>query len=289
MNSIKPAYFIVGIPILIWIASYLYLALHYKRWNIFQLKVHESGRYTLVGTIFYFNHFLRELLPDTFFALCIYWTYKVAHRNITGGEADGNFTLILIALILYLSVVFLGSVRSVGLRNTILDLFQYRELDTVVEFGSHWQMHFLSSLTIMLLCILPAAFSKVEDHSQAVIIFLAYFTVSVLFKTGKKAIRDKRWIMHGGREVLTFFPLVVLPSYALNLRLESLNISPWSIAVISLVCAQFLYYLIVYKRTDVRGMAQGDFGIPYLIASHFFEHILDCVYIFLFVALLINE
>ena len=283
----NPGIFVIGIPILILIVSYLYLAFYYKRGNIFRVKIHESGRHTLLGTIFYFNHFLRELLPDTFFALCIYWTYRVTHRKSTGGEVDGYFTLILITLIIYLGVVFLGSVRSVGMRNTILDLFQYRELDSVVEFGSHWRMHFLSSFTIMLLCILPAVFSVIEDYSQIVLIVLAYLAVSLLFKTGSKAVRDPRWILHGGREVITFFPMVVVPSYVLNLRVESLSINPWSIAAIFLVGALLLYYLIVYLRADVRTLAQGDFGTPYLISSHYFEHVLDYGYISLFVALLI--
>jgi hypothetical protein len=110
----KFGYFVAAVPALIWIASYLYLALYYRRWNIFKVKIHESGRYTLIGTIFYFNHFLRELLPDTFFALTIYWTYKVTHGNSSGGGADGYFTLILVALIIFLGIIFIGSLCSVG-------------------------------------------------------------------------------------------------------------------------------------------------------------------------------
>ena len=280
---------VAGVPALIWATSYLYLALYYRRWNVLKVNIHESGRYTFIGTVFYFNHFLRELLPDTFFALTIYWTYQVTHSNTSGGEADGYFTLILIALIIFLGIVFVGSWGRVGWKNTLLDLFQFRELDTVVEFGSHWQMHFLSSIIIMLLIMLPAAFSEIEDYSLVAIIFIAFFVISLLFRTGLKAVRDARWILHGGREIITFFPLVVVPSYALNLRFEALNITPWSIAILFSIGVLLLYYSIVYLRSDVRGLAKGDFPVLYLYFSHNFEHVLDTVYISLLLAVLISS
>lgn len=284
----KSGSFLVAVPAIIWIGSYLYLAFYYKRWNIFKVRIHESGHYTFIGTVFYFNHFLRELLPDTFFALTMYWTYHVTHANQPGGEADGYFTRILTALIIFLVGTFIGSVRSVGLRNTLLDLFQFREVDVVVEFGSHWQMHFLSTLTIMLLIILPAFTTEVQEYNLVVILFLAFFAVSILFRTGLKAVQDSRWILHGGREILTFFPLMVLPSYAFNLSIQDVRLNLWSaLAIIALVIL-LLCYLRVYLRSDVRELARGDFEVRYLIASHFFEHVLDVVYIFLLVALLIN-
>jgi hypothetical protein len=219
--------------------------------------------------------------------LCIYWTYSVTHPTTSGGESDDYFTLILLTLSAFLGFIFLGSVRTVGLKNSLLDLFQFRELDTVVEFGSHWQMHFLSTITVMLLIILPATFYGIEDSGQILMIFLSFLAISLLFKTGGKAIRDRRWLMHGGREVLTYFPLVVMPSYALNLRSLSLSWNTESIAIMFLLGAILLYYFLVYLRTDVKGLAQGDFGIAYLIASHFFEHVLDYAYVFLLLAVMI--
>jgi hypothetical protein len=66
-----------------------------------------------------------------------------------------------------------------------------------------------------------------------------------------------------------------------------LQLNAEAIGVIGFLEAILLYYLLIYLRSDVRDLAQGNFGIAYLIASHLFEHILDFVYIFLFVALLV--
>jgi hypothetical protein len=272
---------------LTWVISYVYLAFYYDRWNLLKVRIHESGRYTLLGTIFYFNHFLRELLLDTFMALCMFWTYRVTHSKTFMGESEGYFTLILLVLILFLAMIFVGSVRSVGLRNSLLDLFQFRELDTVIEFGSHWQMHFLSTLTLMLLIILPGTLYGWEDLTQIVILFLSFFAISLLFRTGKKAIGDRRWVMHGGREILTFFLLVILPSYGLNLQAQSLSLNIESMAVLILVAGILLYSFLIYLRSDVKNVAQGDFGIAYLISSHFFEHVLDYAYIFLLFGVLL--
>lgn len=55
-----------------------------------------------------------------------------------------------------------------------------------------------------------------------------------------------------------------------------------------IIAAIALYYLWVFMRVEVRDLAQGEFGMPYLIASHFFEHVLDFGYMFLLVGLLIS-
>jgi hypothetical protein len=62
----SPAIFALGIPILIWIGSYLYLASYYKLWNIFQVKIHESGRYALADTSFNLNILFENYFPTPF-------------------------------------------------------------------------------------------------------------------------------------------------------------------------------------------------------------------------------
>lgn len=287
MEYIQIFSFICAIPTVIWIGSYLYLAIYYRRWNLMKVLTHESGRYTLLGTIFYFNHFLRELFLDTFLVLTIYWTYRQSYPLTSSGEPSEYFTYTLITLLAFLGFTIIGSLRAVGLKDTLLDLFQFRERDTAVSFGAHWQMHFMSTLALMSMIILPATFQGLEEGGQLAMIFIGYSLLSLSFKTGVKAVRDRRWLLHGARELLTFVPLIVLPSYALNFQWGSFHLNAKAVVVLGFVGIVLLYYFLTYLGSDVRGLAQGDFGIAYLIASHFFEHILDFIYISLFVALLV--
>lgn len=287
-NYDNPFFFVFGIPILVWIASYLYLVFYYKKWNLLKVKIHESKRYSFLETVFYFNHFLRELPIDTFFALCIFWAYNVTHSNSNGAEPAGNSGLFLTMFILFLLFVFVGSIRRVGLSNSILDFTQFREVDDVIAFGSHWQMHFLSTIVLMFLLILPGTFRESATIWQALVIFIVFLILSMILRTNLRAFKDKRWLMHGAREVTTFFFLAVLPSYVLNLRLDSISLVTTSIIVGLIIVTIMAYYVWVYLDVDVRSLARGDFEVPYLFASHFFEHVLDFGYIILLVGLLIN-
>jgi hypothetical protein len=276
---------VFGIPAAIWIVSYAYLARYYEKWNLLYVPIHESGRYTLLGTIFYFNHFLREIFIDTLFVLAAFSTYRIIHP---GDRVSIHSVLLPGAFLLFLAVVFLGSIREVGLDNTLLDLFQFRELDHVVKFGSHWQMHFLSTLVILLLLILPAFFSAMQTPQTLIAVGLIFLLASLFFRTGRLAISDPRWILHGGREIITFFFLAVLPFYGFVLPDVALRPSwtaLWGVAAIS---GCLIYYAWVYRKTELRQFAQGGYGMGYLLTSHFFEHVLDYVYMCLLMLVLLQ-
>jgi hypothetical protein len=261
------------------------LAIYHKKWNLFRVTIHESGRYTLLGTIFYFNHFMRELFIDTFFVFAAYRIYRIHQPEST---YEGGAGLALVAFSGFLIVVILGSLKAVGLKNTLLDLFQYRQLDHIVRFGSHWQMHFLSTLVILLLLILPATLYIAQPLTEAVVIILLFFVVSFVFRTGKSAISDPRWLMHGGREIITFFFLAVSPTYAMAVESPDLEVSPATL-LLGLAIAGILFYIFsVYRQIEIKELAQSGHGMAYLLTSHFFEHVLDYVYMLLLMVLLIR-
>ena len=108
----------------------------------------------------------------------------------------------------------------------------------------------------MLLLVLPGIFQENAVVGPLIAIFLGFFVLSLIFRTDLKAITDARWSMHGAREVLTFFFLAVLPSYVINLRLESIYINIATILTLLIIAAITLYYLLVFLRVDVRGLAQ---------------------------------
>ncbi len=66
------------IPGIVWALSYLLLVREFGRWNLSGLPVHESGKYTLLQTVLYYSHFMRELPIDTLYAFAILWTYSAA-------------------------------------------------------------------------------------------------------------------------------------------------------------------------------------------------------------------
>ena len=274
-------FLVVGIPVLVWIISYLYLASYYKKWNLMDVKTHESGRYSLSGTIFYFNHFVREIIIDTFFVLSIFFTLSILRPSFSTTQAI-NPVLVLAS---FLAIVFIGSIWKVGFRNTLLDFFQFRELDTVVSYGSHWQMHFLSSLALMLMFVLPAG---AQISQPIVLTFLLFLFLSGVFRTGAKAVTHPRWLMHGGREIITFFFLAVIPAYALYVDLQKIRPTLATIVIAGLLAVILIYYGRTFLKLELNEVGQSSYGIAYLLASHFFEHALDYVYMLLLMAVLLS-
>ncbi|MCH7588746.1 MAG: hypothetical protein IIC78_12050 [Chloroflexi bacterium] len=278
-------FLVVGIPFMVWMISYFYLAIYYKKWNLLHVKIHETGRYSLLGTIFYFNHFLREMIMDTFFVLSIFFTISILRPSALITQAVNLVPV----LATFITIVFIGSIWKVGFRNTLLDFFQFRELDTVVSYGSHWQMHFLSNLTLMLMFVMPVTFVGGHISPPIVLTFLLFFVLSGVFKTGPKAVTHPRWLMHGGREIITFFFLALIPAYVFSVELQRLRPTFAAIALAGLLAAILIYYWRAFLKVNLNEVGQSSYGIAYLLASHFFEHVLDVVYMLLLLAVLLSR
>jgi hypothetical protein len=58
---------------------------------------------------------------------------------------------------------------------------------------------------------------------------------------------------------------------------------PLGIVSILAMAAIVLYFLHAYRRSDLNEEAASRRGPVYLVTSHFFEHVLDYVYMFLLV------
>ena len=284
---------VLGAPCVIWIASYVYLAAYHKQWNLLRVRIHESGRYTFLQTVFYFNHLLRELLIDTLFVLCIFWSYTVMNAGILHANLEQHSALFLLCLAVFTAVVFLGAAKKVGLKNALLDFLQFRETDSTVRFGSHWQMHFLSTLVVMLVSIFPATLFDVRSVRLVAVVFLAFFALSALFRVRMSAVTDRRWLLHAGREIATFFFIAAVPGLAPTMddwlpKLDQPKLP--ALGLLSVIAAAVGYCSWAFLRTDVRAASRGprDIGIPYLLASHVFEHVLDFFYMVLLMLVLIS-
>ena len=285
IGSMPSLFLVVSIPLLVWMISYLYLAIYYKKWNLLNVKIHETGRYSLLGTIFYFNHFLREIIIDTFFVLSIFFTLSVLRPSFSPKSAINPMPV----LASFMAIVFIGSIWKVGFKNTLLDFFQFRELDRVVSYGSHWQMHFLSSLALMLMFVLPASFNGAQISQPIVLTFLLFLLLSRVFKTGAKAVTHPRWLMHGGREIITFFFLALIPAYLLTVDLQEIKPTFTTVFLTGSLAAILIYYVRTFLKVDLKEVGESNYGIAYLLASHFFEHVLDTIYMLLLMAVLLTS
>jgi hypothetical protein len=280
---------VLGIPLSALAVSYGLLVREFGTWRLWNVKIHESGRWTLGETVFYYNHFLRELPVDTLYAIAVVNSYRAA--GITVWEQPLARIAAQLALALLLVWVVAGSVRRVGVRWALADFLQFRETDARHGWGTHWQMHFLSTAATLLLLLLPAALLEPTAPflTRAGPLVAVFIALSVLFKTGLKAVSNTRWILHGARELFTYGLMTALPLLVPLLTSEvitRLQARPVGIGMIAIVCLLAAYMLVVRRRSDLGAEASSPRGAAFLLSSHFFEHVLDYAYIFLLVLLL---
>jgi hypothetical protein len=286
MMTIVDAALIFTAPALVWVVSYLLLVHEFRTWNLLPVRIHESGVHTLSQTIFYYDHFLRELPIDTLLACAVLWSYSAAGLPARHYLLDVEIWRL--GLALFLVLAFCGSVASVGVRSSLADLIQYRETDTRQGWGSHWQMHFLSTAVLLILLMLPGSIlsQRATPWAWAAVLLAAFLVLSVLFKCRVGAITDPRWVLHGAREVVTYVVIVALPAFLPLLRAGvsgTTQFSAASQAAILLLAAAAGYFVYVFRKHRLDDVASSNRGIPYLLSSHFFEHILDFIYILLLI------
>jgi hypothetical protein len=289
--QLPPMAFNPGIPALVWLASYVALVVEFKTWRLGRTKVHETGKYTLRETVFYYNHFLRELPIDTLLAGAVAWSYAASGASMALVVPARLAAFYVPVMAVFLVWVFAGSIRSVGWKSTLQDLFQHRERDDLVSWGSHWQMHFLSTLALLLIFVWPGTFHKL---STSMLVWLAvllscFILISLVFRTGIKAVLHPRWVLHGAREIFTYTLIAGAPLLLPLLTQTAASFSrvqPLSIAALAGFVLIGLHSVRVFRTTRLDAEAQSDRGVLYLLSSHFFEHVLDYLYIVLLLGII---
>lgn len=284
---------VLAVPAIIYLLSYVHLAAHHRKRNLLNTRIHESGRYPFLETVFYFNHFMREIPVNTLYVVSIYWTYRALNSSLL--EADittGHAHLFLSALAAFLLLATAGSVRNVGLRTTLLDFFQFRDRDENIRFGAHWQMHYLSTLVLMLVFMAPGTLVEYPPYRLAAGVFGVFAVLSMVFRVGPRAMTDKRWLLHGGREIITFVSVAAVPAFVPlvgDVSSSELRLTPPALVVIATIAGVGYYYLRTLASTNVRQTADGDHSVLCLITSHFFEHSLDFVFMLLLMLVLLSS
>lgn len=301
--------------------SYLYLAYYHEKFFIFDTIVHESGKYTLLQTTLYASHFLGHVPVHTVLA---FW-FVGAHLSLTGPNLDTYLrkkirTILILLVLLFLSS-FLLSLSVFGHEDTLAFIAQQKQGVRVYAKGGSWNLHLPSTMLVFLLIpvyiyVVKAVFGKtIELSSNGLFLissgFICFFFFTFLFNRNIVGAffavwGDPRYLAHSVRELLTFpvtyFPL---PLY-LILRGEkqkrgggyrrgkqNTNLK-YAIACLAILFLLGLFYQSYISLTEgIGNLAQkpdfakcGKLGIPYLLASHYFEHFLDTIYFSLLCLLL---
>ncbi len=303
-----------GVPITLLLGAYVWLAVDHGTLQLWNAVVHESGRYSLQGTIFYYSHFLREIPVDFAYALFLATSFATAEGILGIKEStDRHLAAIITGVTLIAGVTLAGAAMAAvslqqGLQSAIYDLFQFRTRDDLIAYGSHWHFHWLSTIWFGAATMLYIPFSTVvlgypADNASSVprtvkwLPWMYVAALTLLFGLSSNIFMDVRYTGHQAREILTHGPITVLfglgslHAVSMLLRrdrsLRGENAKPipplerntW-IALV-LVFAIPVFLSVVSFSGDLMDVGQSKQGLAAMVAGHAFEHVLDYVFVIL--------
>ncbi|MEW6107768.1 MAG: hypothetical protein AB1632_01165 [Nitrospirota bacterium] len=304
-KSVFPLYWwFLSIPVLILSLSYIFLAVEHNNLNLLFTKVHESGRYTLIETILYFDHFSREILicVITALAFAISFYIHVPLDNINTSSVRKAMNMSLSFLLIFLSLTISGAIYKKGMQGFFLDLLQFRTRDDVLAYGSHWHYHLLhlffmagAAMGLSFIYRDKSGISKAEMNRFApLLIFIwaaAVCLFTLIFIPNLKPFTDTRYLAHEFREIVTHTTVSMPFAFACLIYLErKYTIRPSRHKITGSGIRTGMLYILgvsliplfIISRLigrDIMSEAQKKNSFLDLFASHYFEHTLD--YIFL--------
>jgi hypothetical protein len=296
---------LVGVPGLYFLVSYCYLAIwHGKLW-LWDTLVHENGRLTLGGSLFYFDHFLGCSPMAAMFALCVAGGCALgsAGSAVTQPQRARRIAVVLlIGAAVFFVAAFVASVHVAGWERTQDYLYQRIERDGVTSKGGNWNQLQLSNVPVAL-GILSVCVALITGRGPArragglLSISLAAASSAALTVwswNGWEAFLNPRWLAHSIREVATY-PLTGVPlamagvvaiEYVVSgARRWTVRVGTPSAVLLGVALAMVSAQFILLEQTDVLAIAQQPSFAPqglslgYLLASHVFEHFLDFAFL----------
>lgn len=304
------------LPGAVYLASYANLALYHGRAWLWSTPVHESGRYTLLETTFYASHFLGHVPVLLTVVLLAAGSWRSMSPPSPPPAGRGR-ALTVAGLGLLVAGSLALAILHFGLDDTLAFILQRRQRPDDVVDGGSWNLHLPSTLLQFALIPVvvwlarqvfarPVAWSRRGLPLLAAAVAVAVGMTWLVNRDPLAAVSgvwsDPRYLAHSVRELVTF-PLTYYPlALALLLageaptRRERRAVSGTDLligALAALFAAGFLFQVAVSLRHDIGALAQqpafaagGRLGIPYLLASHFFEHVLDSLFFSLLTLLL---
>jgi hypothetical protein len=306
------------VPAAILALCYAWLALDRGTPWLWDVPVHESGRYTLRDTIFYFGHFLREIPTDIVYALLILAAVHGAPVGAAEGRAGGGgarriaWTALAAAAVLVV-IAALRSASVQGWDGVLRDLLQMRTRDDLVAYGSHWRFHWLSTLWFGVAALLAAPFLVRSSDTSAragvppglTATRLAWGTfagLTLVFGLSRDTFTDVRYAGHQAREIMTHGPITLLLAFGIVRLVAARNAGPgradaaspgggrtlgralpsWLAAALFMIIP--LWVGAVALAGDPMAAGQSEQGLSAMVAGHVYEHALDYVLVMLLVA-----
>jgi hypothetical protein len=298
MRGTRAAALLIGTPIVLIGASYAALALVHQRLWLWNVSVHESGRYTLGGTIFYFAHFLREVPTDIAMALFLVAALREAgllpsrHPDALRRWATGLAGMLLMA-------AFAAAASASGPALALGDLAQFRTRDNLWAYGSHWRFHVLSTIWFAAAAVVVARLAAFATRPESLArhakmaprLWLTpwiYFgALTAVFGLSPEFVTDPRFVAHQAREILTHGPITSLlvvgfavlmaPDRSAGRGTTHMNqpVLRWWTASVFVLIPVVLATLVL--TGNAMAAAQTANGLSGLLAAHVFEHVLDYV------------
>lgn len=294
---------LLAVPLVTYLISYLYLALYHGKLWIWNTVVHEGGTLTLFQTTFYASHFLGHIPSLTIIAFLLASWFKV----LVPSEEPFRVNLKWLFIALSFTVVcFIYSLWQFGKDETLSYLFLSQQSVTRTAPGGSYLLHLPSTLSLVILIPLFIAFTAVIFRRQitwetthlksvAATAFVAIaFAILITLNYPAAilhALSDPRYLAHSVRELvtfpLTFFPIPLALWFA-NQSSESSSISLASrrplLILLALAIPLLLIQIWIPLTVGIGELAQkptfaeSPLPIEYLLASHYFEHVLDTIF-----------
>lgn len=315
---IDPFALCIFLPVLTWVVSYLQMALKYRDFWLFNNIVHENGELTLTGTILYFNHFMRELPMEAMWAVFgvgVFMALGSTGRRTMPEDRRRQWVAILtIALAAFTLAAVMGSINTVGFRSTLMDLGQARNRSELEwARGPHWRNHLLSNIAsfgLFLLLVWAYRYfwcgrnTRTEGVAAKLIAgSVAFYVIaSLAFGINSDPFINPQYVGHQIREIFGnriplsgFILLGTLIFWERRSRqlddgqglLTSRLGTGWGLLGFVLLVVPTAYLclnvlLSGHIGTGIAKAAEGrDWTVIDLFAFHYFEHILDHVFVVL--------
>ena len=275
-----------GIPALVVAVSYAALCLRAGTPWPWGHTVHEDGSRTLLGTVFYFEHALRELPLDLLLGLgaagAVRWF--TPRRDRVRGRRVGLGALVLLCL-----VVVVGAIAVAGVPEALRNLAQmHTRPGAELAWGAHWRYHLLSRLALLALALAVAGlaaarrsrgFTANGDPRLFRRVLIAFALITVVFLPNLDPLLDSVFLGHQARELATH-TLVTLP-LALGAALAASGAAPRgggerssrpAILLAAAGAAAAAAYLAAgVLLTGASSQGQTD-DLTVLLGAHVFEH-----------------
>jgi len=307
-----PLKLLLIVPGSVYAVSYLYLAVYHHDAFLFDNVIHEGGTHTLLESIFYFSHFLGHVPVVTVLALLFTGTWLCLTR--TDDERKERTAPLWITIVALLAVSFVLSLAVFGQEDTFSFITQQKQAVEIYRPGGSWNLHLPSTVSLFFFIpvflfmtnLLFGAGNAPNSSGRRYWLsgFALFVLVTILCNLGDLSApftlwADPRYLAHGVRELLTF-PLTYFPIplyFFYRNRTAGGKAGKKLILLISglgmVFLAVFLYQCILPLSAGIGDLAQkpafaegGRLSIAYLLASHYFEHVLDSVYFTLLCLLL---